>query len=121
EDSQNILDTGRERMTGSPSGGSEGPAGGRQPAGSVAGDVSYQLFNIGHNSPVALMDFIGEIEKNLGMEAEKNLMDMQPGDVPSTWADVSDLFDYIRYKPEVGLSEGIGKFMSWYRTYYGMD
>src|SRR5690625_2422119 len=78
----------------------------------------YQLFNIGHNSPVELMKFISEIEKSLGKEAEKNLMEIQPGDVPATWADVSDLYDYIGYKPEVGIEEGINEFIRWYSEYY---
>lgn len=78
----------------------------------------YQLFNIGCNSPVKLMDFIKEIEKNLGMEAEKNMMPIQPGDVEKTWADVTDLFEYIDYKPKVSIEEGIAKFVEWYREYY---
>lgn len=81
----------------------------------------YQLFNIGHNSPVALMDFIEEIEKQLGVKAKKNMMDIQPGDVPATWADVSDLFEYIDYKPKVGIEEGIASFVDWYRSYYQVD
>jgi UDP-glucuronate 4-epimerase len=78
----------------------------------------HNLFNIGHNSPVKLMDFISEIEKNLGKEAEKKMMPIQPGDVPATWADVSDLFDMIDYKPRVGIEEGVRKFVEWYRSYY---
>lgn len=78
----------------------------------------YQLFNIGHNSPVKLMDFIAEIEKNLGKVAEKNMMPIQPGDVPKTWADVEDLYNYIDYKPKVGIEEGVKKFIDWYKTYY---
>ncbi|MEX0660714.1 MAG: NAD-dependent epimerase [Candidatus Woykebacteria bacterium] len=78
----------------------------------------YQLFNIGHNSPVKLMDFIHEIEKQLGIEAEKNMMPLQPGDVPATWADVEDLYDYIDYKPQYGIERGIREFVKWYRDYY---
>lgn len=78
----------------------------------------YQLFNIGHNSPVNLMDFIAEIEKNLGIEAKKKMMEIQPGDVPKTWADVEDLFEYIDHKPQVGIEEGIKNFVEWYREYY---
>jgi UDP-glucuronate 4-epimerase len=80
----------------------------------------HNLFNIGHNSPVKLMDFISEIEKNLGKEAEKKMMPIQPGDVPATWADVSDLFDMIDYKPRVGIEEGVRKFVEWYKGYYGV-
>ncbi len=79
----------------------------------------YQIFNIGHNQPVALMDFIGELEKNLGVKAKKNMMDIQPGDVPRTWADVTDLFEYTGYKPKVNVSQGIAEFVKWYRDYFG--
>lgn len=78
----------------------------------------YQIFNIGNSNPVKLMDFIGEIEKNLGMEAKKNLMPIQPGDVPQTWADVEALFDYIDYRPKFSVREGIKAFVDWYRDYY---
>ncbi len=81
----------------------------------------YQLFNIGKGSPVKLMDFISEIEKNLGVEAEKNLMEIQPGDVPSTWADVEALYDYIDYRPQVSVPEGVKKFISWYQQYYKVN
>ena len=80
--------------------------------------VPYQLFNIGNNNPVKLMDFITELETKLGQTAEKNYMDIQPGDVPMTWADVSDLFEYINYQPEVSVKEGISNFVDWYRAYY---
>ncbi len=79
----------------------------------------YRIFNIGHNQPVALMDYIAELEKHLGVKAKKNMMDIQPGDVPRTWADVSDLFEYIGYKPKVDVSQGIAEFVSWYRSYFG--
>ena len=78
----------------------------------------HNLFNIGHNSPVKLMDFIREIEKNLGKEADKKMMPIQPGDVPATWADVSDLFEMIDYKPKVGIEEGVKAFIDWYKEYY---
>lgn len=78
----------------------------------------YQLFNIGNSNPVKLMDFIKEIEENLGQEAEKNMMDIQPGDVPKTWADVEALFDYIDYRPQFTVKEGIRNFIQWYTEYY---
>jgi|SRR5690625_722202 len=78
----------------------------------------YQLFNIGHNNPVELMDFISEIEKCLGKKAKMNMMEIQPGDVSATWADVSDLFKYINFKPEVDINEGVREFIRWYRSYY---
>ncbi|MEX1011450.1 MAG: NAD-dependent epimerase/dehydratase family protein [Balneolaceae bacterium] len=83
--------------------------------------VPTQLFNIGHGSPVNLMDFIGELERQLGVKAKKRMMDMQPGDVPRTWADVEDLFDYIDYRPKVKLPEGIAEFLAWYSEYYGIE
>lgn len=78
----------------------------------------YRIFNIGNSSPVKLMDFIEEIEKQLDTEARKNMLPMQPGDVPKTWADVEDLYDYIDFKPQVGIKEGIGNFIDWYKSYY---
>ena len=78
----------------------------------------YQLFNIGNNNPVKLMDFITELETKLGQTAEKNFMDIQPGDVPMTWADVTDLFEYINYQPQVSVKQGISEFVNWYKTYY---
>jgi UDP-glucuronate 4-epimerase len=78
----------------------------------------YQLFNIGNSNPVKLMDFIGEIERTLGIEAQKNLMPIQPGDVPKTWADVDALFDYIDYRPKHTVQDGIKAFIDWYRDYY---
>lgn len=80
--------------------------------------VPYQLFNIGYGSPVNLMDFISEIEKNLGIEAQKNMMEIQPGDVPRTWADVEDLFEMTGYRPQVSIEEGVRRFIEWYKEYY---
>lgn len=80
--------------------------------------VPHYVYNIGHNSPVELMDFIKEIEKNLGIEAEKNMMEIQPGDVPATWADVSDLFERIDYKPKAGIEKGVKEFVEWYEGYF---
>ena len=78
----------------------------------------YHLFNIGHNQPVALMDFIAELEKQFGITAKLNLMPIQPGDVPKTWADVTDLFEYTGYKPKVTIGEGIAHFVDWYKSYF---
>jgi UDP-glucuronate 4-epimerase len=64
------------------------------------------------------MDFIYEIEKNLGIEAEKNFMDIQPGDVPKTWADVEPLNDLTGFRPQVSVKEGVEKFINWYKKYY---
>lgn len=84
---------------------------------SASGNVPHQLFNIGYGSPVNLLEFIETLEKHLGIQAEKNFMPMQPGDVPRTWADTADLQELIQYKPKVSLDEGIREFVKWYRTY----
>lgn len=78
----------------------------------------YRVFNIGNSSPVKLMNFISEIEKQLGIEAEKKMLPMQPGDVPKTWADVDDLADYVDFKPDIGIEKGIKNFIDWYESYY---
>ncbi len=78
----------------------------------------YRIYNIGNNNPVELMHFIGEIENQLGIKAKKNMMDMQPGDVAKTWAEVDDLFKRINYQPKVDIEEGIEKFINWYSSYY---
>jgi UDP-glucuronate 4-epimerase len=78
----------------------------------------FKIYNIGNNAPVKLMDFIEAIEKKLGKKAKKNLMPLQLGDVPSTYADVDDLVQNIKYKPETTIEYGIDKFIDWYRRYY---
>jgi UDP-glucuronate 4-epimerase len=80
----------------------------------------YQIFNIGNSEPVKLMDFIQAIEKFSGKTANKNFMDMQPGDVPSTYADVALLKQATGYQPETGMEEGVQKVVAWYRDYYGV-
>jgi UDP-glucuronate 4-epimerase len=78
----------------------------------------YKIYNIGNNQPVELLDFIGAIESALGKTAIKNFMDLQPGDVPATYADVDDLIRDVGFKPETSIAEGIGKFVEWYKDYY---
>jgi len=78
----------------------------------------YKIYNIGNHSPVQLSEFIAEIEKAVGRKAIKNYMDIQPGDVPATYADVDDLMHDVGFKPSTPLSEGIQKFIDWYKTYY---
>ncbi len=80
----------------------------------------YRILNIGHSSPVQLMDFIKALEKVLGKKAVLNKMPMQAGDVPATWADVSDLTRLTGYTPSTGVEEGIARFAEWYRKYYGV-
>jgi len=84
-------------------------------------DVSsapYRLYNIGNNSPVKLMDFIAHIEKALGVEAEKNFLPIQPGDVPETYADIEALEAAVGYRPMTPIEDGIARFVEWYRDYY---
>lgn len=85
---------------------------------SDAAEAPYQLFNIGYGSPVKLMDFIRHIEKNLGIEADKNLMPIQKGDVPKTWADVEELHKLTGFRPKVSVEEGVKRFINWYKKYY---
>ena len=78
----------------------------------------YKVYNIGNNAPVKLMDFIEALEKKIGKTAQKNLLPIQPGDVPSTYADVTDLIDDLGYKPQTSIQEGIDKFVDWYREFF---
>lgn len=78
----------------------------------------YRIFNIGRGEPVDLMEFIGAIENNLGVEAKKEFLPMQDGDVAATWADVEDLENILGYQPKVSVDEGISQFISWYLNYY---
>jgi UDP-glucuronate 4-epimerase len=79
----------------------------------------YKLYNIGNNNPVELMTFIEVLEECLGVKAVKNLMPMQPGDVPATYADIDDLSKDVGFKPSTPIEDGIKKFVKWYREYYG--
>ena len=79
----------------------------------------YKLYNIGNHSPVELMRFIEIIEQALGKTAVKEMMSMQPGDVPATYADVIDLTADVGFAPSTPLEEGIAKFVAWYQDYYG--
>ncbi len=80
----------------------------------------YKIYNIGNSSPVSLFNFIGTIEKALGKKAKMNLLPMQPGDVPVTYADVTDLVENLNYRPDTSIEYGIGEFVKWYREYYGL-
>ncbi|NOH20160.1 NAD-dependent epimerase [Vibrio cyclitrophicus] len=88
-------------------------------AGSPAtSSAPYAVYNIGHGSPINLMDFVKAIEDELGIEAKKNFREMQPGDVYQTYADTQDLFESIDYKPKVSVKEGVAEFVQWYREFY---
>jgi len=78
----------------------------------------YKLYNIGNNNPVKLMEFIAVIEKALGKKAKKEFLDLQPGDVPATYANIDDLIKDVGFKPETPIETGIERFISWYKDYY---
>lgn len=80
----------------------------------------YRVYNIGNNKPVDLMYFIETLEKCLGKEAKKNLLPMQPGDVPATYADVDALVRDVGFRPDTPIEVGIARFVDWYRGYYGV-
>lgn len=82
-------------------------------------DAPYRIFNIGNNGPVKLMAFITAIEDALGMKAELDLLPMQNGDVPDTYADATALDLAVGYKPSTSVSEGVAKFVKWYKGYFG--
>tara|TARA_B100000212_G_scaffold332885_1_gene301643 strand:- start:612 stop:1625 length:1014 start_codon:yes stop_codon:yes gene_type:complete len=78
----------------------------------------YRIFNIGNSNPIPLMEFIQAIENNLGIEAKKEFLEIQPGDVPITSSDSSSLEEWIDYKPNTSVKEGINRFIDWYRSFY---
>jgi len=78
----------------------------------------YRIYNIGNNSPVELMHYIEVLEECLGKKAKKNLLPLQLGDVPDTYADVNDLIQDTGYKPNTSVEDGIARFVDWYRDYY---
>ncbi len=85
---------------------------------SLSAVAPWRVVNIGNGAPVKLLDFINEIEAAVGKPAHKNLMDMQPGDVPATWADASLLKSLTGYTPKTDVATGVRAFVEWYRTYY---
>ena len=80
----------------------------------------YRVFNIGNGNPVKLMSFIEALESSLGIEAKKNFMPMQPGDVYQTYAEVEDLFEVTGHRPEVSVEQGVDNFVKWYREFYNV-
>ncbi len=97
--------------TGNPDWDSDKP----DPASSAA---PFRVYNIGNNKPVDLEHYIHVLEECLGKKAEKNLLPLQAGDVPDTYADVSDLVRDVDYKPDTSVEDGIANFVAWYRDYY---
>ncbi|EPS1771897.1 TPA: NAD-dependent epimerase [Klebsiella aerogenes] len=78
----------------------------------------YRIYNIGNSSPVELMDYITALEEAMGMEAKKNMMPMQPGDVLETSAETQPLYDLVGFKPQTSVKEGVKNFVDWYKAYY---
>lgn len=86
-----------------------------------SGNAPYRLYNIGNHQPVELLHFIEVLERSLGITAQKNLLPLQPGDVPETFADISDLANAIDFHPNTPIEAGIARFVEWYCTYYGIN
>lgn len=82
--------------------------------------ASYKIYNIGNNNPIKLMDYIEALEEAIGKKADKHLLPMQPGDVRGTWADVSDLVEDLGYKPDTSIKDGVNRFVTWYKEFYGI-
>jgi UDP-glucuronate 4-epimerase len=85
---------------------------------SATSTAPYQLYNIGNNNPVELMHYIEVLEDCLGKKAEKNMLPLQPGDVPATYANIDDLVRDIGYKPDMSVEQGVANFVAWYRDFY---
>lgn len=81
-------------------------------------NAPYKIYNIGNNKPVELMLFIKTLEDVLGMKAQKNMLPIQPGDVPDTYANVDDLVKDVNFKPSTSIEVGLEQFVKWYRCYY---
>ena len=84
-------------------------------------NAPHRVLNIGNNDPVQLLDFIAHIERKLGKHAEKRWLPMQDGDVLATYADINALNEWVGFRPETPLAEGLDKFVDWYCKYYGRD
>ena len=86
---------------------------------SATSSAPWRVYNIGNNNPVNLMDYISALEEALGKEAKKEFLPIQPGDVPDTYADVTDLVKEFDYKPNTSVKDGIANFAQWFSEYYG--
>jgi UDP-glucuronate 4-epimerase len=78
----------------------------------------YRVFNIGNHQPTSLMAYVSALEQALGLQAQKNLLPMQPGDVPATFADIDALDAWVGFRPATPVAEGVRRFVEWYRAYY---
>lgn len=85
---------------------------------SATSTAPYALYNLGNNEPVELLRYIEVLEDCLGKKAEKNMLPLQPGDVPDTYADVQDLVRDVGYKPDMPVEKGVASFVAWYREFY---
>ena len=95
---------------------------GAVPAGDSLSPVApFRIVNIGNAEPVELGDFIAAVEAACGKPAVQNLMEMQAGDVPATWASSELLFDLTGYRPGTDIATGVRAYVDWYRTYYSVD
>jgi UDP-glucuronate 4-epimerase len=83
-----------------------------------ASNAPYKVYNIGNNRPVELMHLIETLERALGRQAEKQMMDIQPGDVPATYADVAELALDVGFEPATPIEQGVQRFVDWYRAFY---
>ena len=92
-----------------------------QEAGGGSSAAPYRVYNIGNNQPVELLRLIEVLEENLGREARQRLLPLQPGDVPATYADVTDLEQEFGWRPDTPIEEGVRRFVDWYREYYAVE
>lgn len=92
-----------------------------EPGDSLSAVAPFRILNIGNSEPVELMDYIAAIETAIGKKARKNFMEMQSGDVPATYADISLLQNLTGYSPTTPVGEGVAKFVAWYRDYYNIQ
>ena len=81
----------------------------------------WRVYNIGNNRPVELMDVVGLLEQAIGKKAERELLPMQPGDVPATYADVDDLMREVGFRPATPIADGIARFIAWYKDYHRIE
>ncbi len=86
----------------------------------ASSSAPWRIYNIGNNNPVELLDYITALEESLGIEADKELLPLQPGDVPDTYADVTDLVKEFDYTPSTTIKEGIANFAEWYKSYHSI-
>ncbi len=84
----------------------------------ASSSAPYRVYNIGNSQPTRLMTYIESLEKALGIEAQKNMLPMQPGDVLGTSADTQPLYDAINFRPQTSVEQGVQQFVDWYRDFY---